>query len=494
MSGQEPSALDRAVADAKVERRSTTVLIIGGGPGGYVAGIRCGQLGLPAIVVDDQPLGGTCLNVGCIPSKAVIHAADEFARMVSAAGHSPLGITTAPPTIDLARTVEWKDGIVTRLNRGVGSLLAGVGTEVVVGRATMVDGKTCDVALSGGDGGGRLLISAEHVVIATGSAPVALPFLPFDDRVLSSTEALALTEVPRSLAIVGGGYIGLELGTAFAKLGSHVTVVEAEDRVLPQYDAELTNPVLKRLLDLDLSIRTGTRATGLTSRGLTVSEGGAEETIEADKVLVTVGRRPNIAGLGLDGLGLTIEDGAIVVDDRGHSSMRNVWAIGDVTGEPMLAHRAMKQGEIVAEAIAGEPSVFDARAIPAIVFTDPEIVVVGEHPDAAAAAGEIVVGRFPLAANGRTMTLESETGFVRVVARADDHLVVGIQAVGVGVAELSTAFGLAIEMGARLEDIAGTIHAHPTIGEAFAESALTALGHPLHIATPKPASRRSGSG
>ena len=477
------SSIEDAVADASVERRSTTVLILGGGPGGYVAGIRCGQLGIPAVVVDDQPLGGTCLNVGCIPSKALIHAADEFARVAGAAGPSPLGISSATPTIDLAQTVAWKDGIVGRLNAGVASLLKAVGTEVVNGRAVMVDGKTCDVALGEAEGGGRLLLQAEHVVIATGSRPVALPSIPFGGKVISSTEALELTKVPDSLAIVGGGYIGLELGTAFAKLGSHVTIVEAEGRLLPLYDAELTGPLAKRMATLDVSILTSTRAVSADPAGLVVTDGSEDRTLPADHILVTVGRRPNTHGLGLDGLGLETEGGAIVVDDQGRTSMRNVWAIGDVTGEPMLAHRAMKQGEIVAEVIAGQPSVFDARTIPAIVFTDPEIVVVGLDPDEARAKhGEVVVGRFPLAANGRTMTLERDSGFVRIVARASDHLVLGIQAVGAGVAELSTAFGLAIEMGARLEDISGTIHAHPTIGEAFAESALVALGHPLHIA------------
>ncbi|MGI9613852.1 MAG: dihydrolipoyl dehydrogenase [Acidimicrobiales bacterium] len=474
------------------------MVIIGGGPGGYVAGIRCGQLGVPAIVVDDQPLGGTCLNVGCIPSKALIHAADEFARIAEAANSSTVGISVGQPAIDLAATVGWKDGIVDQLNRGVGSLLAAVGTEVITGRATMVDGKTCDVALAGD--GGRVLIQADDVVIATGSSSISLPALPFDgDRVISSTDALALDEVPSSIAVVGGGYIGLELGTAFAKLGTKVTVVEAEDRVLPAFDVELTRPVSKRLAELDIDVMTSTRAlrvaddssdeaSGANGNGLVVAgEDGDELAVPADKILVTVGRKPNTAGLGLGGLGLTTDRGAIVVDERGHTSMRRVWAIGDVTGEPMLAHRAMKQGEIVAEAIAGGPSVFDARAIPAIVFTDPEVVVVGEAPDEAERNhGELVVGRFPLAANGRTMTLASPaSGVVRVVARASDHLVVGIQAVGPAVAELSAAFGLAMEMGATLEDIAGTIHAHPTVGEAFHEAALTALGHPLHMTGPR---------
>lgn len=464
----------------------TGVLILGGGPGGYVAGIRAGQLGLDAVVVDPQPMGGTCLNVGCIPSKALIHAADEFAIAVQQATAAPLGISVGEPTVDLAKTMAWKDGIVGRLNQGVAGLLAKVGTRVIEGTGTVIDGKRVVVATADGD----VTIRADHLVIATGSAPTALPHIPFGTDggvdVISSTEALALTEVPDRLVVVGGGYIGLELGSAFAKLGSSVTVVEAEDDLLSIYDRELTRPVGRSLRSLDVEVLTATRATGVTADGLTVTtRDGAERTLAADKILVTVGRRPVLRGFGLEDLGLTMDGPFLAVDDQCRTSMRDVWAIGDVTGEPMLAHRAMKQGEVVAEAIAGRPAAFDPVAIPAIVFTDPEIVTVGLSPDEAAASadvhGDSTVGTFPLSANGRSMTLNADSGFVRVVARAEDHLVLGIQAVGQGVAELAAAFGLAVEMGARLEDIADTIHAHPTVGEGFAEAALIALGHPLHI-------------
>jgi dihydrolipoamide dehydrogenase len=463
--------------------RTTQVLIIGGGPGGYVAGIRCGQLGLDTILVDDQPLGGTCLNVGCIPSKALIHAADEFAKVAESGVQSPLGISTGGPSIDLSVTTAWKDGIVARLNRGVGSLLKRAGTEVIRGRATIVDGKTCDLTLADDPDGAPVRVRADHLVIATGSRPVELPGLGFGPRVMSSTEALSLERVPASMAVVGGGYIGLELGTAMAKLGAHVTIIEAEDHILPLYDEELTAPVALRLSELDVSVMTSARAEGLTDGGLRVIDAvGAATEVVAESILVTVGRRPATDGWGLEGLGLTTDGPFLAVDDQGRTSMRDVWAIGDVTGEPMLAHRAMRQGEVVAEAIAGEPAAVDAEAIPAIVFSDPEIVVVGASPaEAEAEHGEIVVGRFPLSANGRAMTLERPTGFVRVVARSDNHLVVGVQAVGSAVAELAASFGLAIEMGARLEDLAGTIHAHPTLGEALPEAALAALGRPLHF-------------
>ncbi|MGH1488024.1 MAG: dihydrolipoyl dehydrogenase [Acidimicrobiales bacterium] len=475
--------------------RQVQVLIIGGGPGGYVAGIRAGQLGLEAVVVDGQPLGGTCLNVGCIPSKALIHVADEFGIARSQAADAPLGISVSDPRFDMAKAMAWKDGIVQRLNNGVEALLNKAGTAVIEGYATLVDGKTADVT---GPDGLTQRISAEHIVIATGSEPVAIPSMAFGGNVISSTEALSLSEVPDRLAIVGGGYIGLELGIAFAKLGSAVTVVEAESRILSVYDRQLTAPVERSLRALGVEVLVNTKAVEANDQGLLIAESpvseslaaesaadegaGSQRLIEADKILVTVGRRPKLTGLGLEHLGLSMSDGFIAIDERCHTSMRNVWAIGDVTGEPMLAHRAMKQGEVVAEAISGRPAAFDPVTIPAIVFTDPEIVTVGLSPEQAKADElDVIIGRFPLSANGRSMTLASDVGFVRAVARADDHLIVGLQAVGRSVAELSTAFGLALEMGARLEDLADTIHAHPTVGEGLAESALAALGHALHI-------------
>ena len=349
----------------------------------------------------------------------------------------------------------------------------------VLGSAQIVDGKTVIARADTGES----RIEAEHLIIATGSEPAELPALPFGGDVLSSTESLALTEVPGSLAVVGAGYIGLELGIAFAKLGSRVTIVEALAKILPLYDQELTQPVARRLADLGVETLTGAKAISFAKGALKVAEAdGKERAIAADKVLVAVGRRARTGGFELEKLDLTMSGPFVRIDDQCATSMRNVWAIGDVTGEPMLAHRAMAQGEMVAEIIAGEKRAFDSVAIPAICFTDPEIVAVGLAPDAAKAAhGEIRVGRFPFRANGRAMTLQDDEGFVRVVARADNNVVLGIHAVGAGVSELSSAFSLALEMGARLEDIALTIQAHPTLGEAFHEAALSALGRPLHI-------------
>lgn len=453
---------------------SCKLLVIGAGPGGYVCAIRAGQLGVETIIVDPRPPGGTCLNIGCIPSKALIHAAEEFWR----AGHldaGPLGITAGRPEIDLSRTVAWKDGIVQRLNGGVAGLLKKAKVRLVTGRARFLDGKT--VEAEGPEG--RQKIRAETVVIATGSAPVELPFLPFGGDVISSTEALALDAVPGRMVMVGGGYIGLELGTAFAKLGSQVTVVEAEERILPLYDAELTRPVAAGLGRIGVRVLTGTKARAFApGAGITVETPRGTETIPADKVLVTVGRRPVTEGWGLEELSLTMAGRFIAVDDACRTSMRGVHAIGDVTGEPMLAHRAMAQGEMVAEIVAGHRRVWDKRAIPAVCFTDPEVVSVGLLPDQ---AEDAVTGTFPFVANARSMTVEREDGFIRVVARRRDHLILGIQGVGAGIAELSAAFGLALEMGARLEDVAATIHAHPTQGEALQEASLRALGQALHI-------------
>ena len=462
----------------------TRLLILGGGPGGYVAAIRAGQLGIPTVLVEGATPGGTCLNIGCIPSKALIHAAEEFAKVTAfAAGTSPLGIGADAPTLDIARTVAWKDGIVSRLTGGVAALLKKQGVRVVRGWGQIVDGKTLDVP-GAGEGGDALRIRCEHLLLATGSVPVALPFLPFGGKVVSSTEALSPQTLPRHLIVVGGGYIGLELGTVYRKLGCEVTVVEAQQRILPAYDAELTKPVAQHLEKAGVKLLTGHSVLGLSDAGaLRVRDRDDKElALEADRILVAVGRRPKTDGFQLESLRLDMAGRALKVDDACRTSMRNVWAIGDVAGEPMLAHRAMAQGEMVAEIVAGKTRRFQPAAMPAVCFTDPEIVTVGLSPDEARAAGHAVkVALFPFAANGRAMTLESSDGFVRVVAREGDHRILGWQAVGVAVSELSIAFVQSIEMGASLEDIAATIHPHPTLGEAVQEAALRALGHALHV-------------
>ncbi|MDQ2861499.1 MAG: dihydrolipoyl dehydrogenase [Pseudomonadota bacterium] len=468
------------------ETITTKVLVVGGGPGGYVAAIRAGQLGLETVLVEADRVGGTCLIRGCIPSKALIHAASEYEAMAKAPGGARMGITLGgPPTLDLAQTVAWKDGIVDKLNGGVAGLLKRAKTKTIAGWATFTDAKTCTVETASGP----VTVTAEHVILANGSLPVELPFLPFGGPVISSTEALALDRLPARLVVVGAGYIGLELGSAFRKLGSEVTVVEALDRILPGFDAELAAPVARWLVEAGIAVHLGARAKSLETiadeHALVVeARDGQTLNLPADTVLVTVGRKPNTAGWGLEAMAVDMAGPFVKVDERCATSMKNVWAIGDLVGEPMLEHKAAAQGEMVAEIIAGARRRFEPVAIAAVCFTHPEIVVAGLSPDEAKATGvDIVTGAFPYSANGRARSMEAaeDGGFVRVVARKDDHRLLGVQAVGAHVSELSGEFALALEMGARLEDIAGTIHVHPTLSEAFHEAALRALGHAIHI-------------
>jgi len=466
-----------------MEIQETSLLVIGAGPGGYVCAIRAAQLGIKTTIVESEKPGGTCLNIGCIPSKAIIHASEEFHRLTEISGpnKNAIGIACAAPTINMADTIQWKDGIVNRLNSGVSSLLKKAGVMVLHGQARFKDGKS--VVISSADG--EIQVNCQHAVIATGSHSIELPDLPFGHHVYSSTEMLSVTEIPRTLCVVGGGYIGLELGISFAKLGASVTVVEGAERVLPQYDKELTAPVVKRMEELGVRVLTSTTAKQYdnSTRSLQVADtSNSQRYVNAEKVLVTVGRKPRLQGWGLTELQLTTDQTGIGIDELCRTSMLGVFAIGDVTGEPMLAHRAMAQGDMVARHLAGENVSWDKQCIPAVCFTDPEIVSVGLSPDEAGSVGENVnVSKFPFMANGRAMTLQREDGFIRVVSSKNDRVILGIQAVGAGVSELSAAFALAIEMGARAEDIAATIHAHPTLGEAFQEACMQAVGQGLHI-------------
>ncbi len=460
-----------------MSRIDTQVLVIGGGPGGYVAAIRCGQLGLKTVLVDRDRLGGTCLIRGCIPSKALIHAATEFEGMAEAAKAPRFGISlAAPPKLDFAAMIGWKEGIVDRLSGGVAGLLKKAGVTAISGSARFVDAKTCQVATADGE----TKIVAEHVILATGSLPVQLPHLPFGGDIISSTEALALNEVPQNLVVVGAGYIGMELGIAYAKLGAKVAVVEAQAQILPLYDARLVEPVKRWSEKHGIVFHLGAQAMAQKGKGLEIKTAGDEtQVLPADKILVTVGRRPNTEGWGLEEMAVAMDGRFVKVDERCATSTRNVWAIGDLVGEPMLAHKASAQGEMVAEIIAGKKRRFDPLAIPAICFTEPEIINVGLGPD----APDTLQGQFPLAANGRALSMEAgdDGGFIRVIARKSDHRIIGIQAVGRHISELSAAFTNLIEMGAVLEDVAGIIHAHPTVGECLHEACLKALGHAIHI-------------
>ncbi len=462
------------------ETITTKVLVVGGGPGGYVAAIRCGQLGLETTLVEGDRLGGTCLIRGCIPSKALIHVADTFHGMTQAVGKGHHGISLASaPKLDLAAAVKWKETVVDKLNGGVGALLKRAKVRVVEGWGVFSDAKTCSVKTKSG----AVTIHAEYVILATGSEATPLPHIPFGDKVISSTEALSLPDVPKKLTVIGAGYIGLELGIAFRKFGADVTVVEAQDRILPLYDKDLTKPVAQSIDKLGLKVLLGAKAQGFKAGKLTVADkDGKTQDIAADCVLVTVGRRPRTEGWGREAMSLDMAGKFVKVDDGCRTAMKNVFAIGDLVGEPMLEHKAAAQGEMVAEIIAGHKRRFDPACIPAVCFTDPEIVTAGLSQEEAAAKGiDVTVSLFPYTANGRALAMDAGEGFVRVVARKDDKRIVGIQAVGRHIAELSGEFSTAIEMAATLEDMAGIIHAHPTLSEAFFEASLRGLGHAIHI-------------
>lgn len=445
--------------------------VIGGGPGGYVCASRAAQFGVDTILIESGELGGTCLNVGCIPSKALIHAADLFATARQQAKSGTHGITVADPVLDFGETRDWMDGVTGRLRSGVAGMLERAGVKSLSGRARFLDGKSVEV--HGETGVTR--IHAENIVIATGSRPATLPGLPLGGKVLDSTGALALREVPPRMAVIGAGYIGLELGTAFAKLGSAVTLIDVAPTILSQFDRELTRPVLRRLGQLGVTLKLDTSVIGWTeaSGQLQLRDADGPHMLDVDQVLVTVGRIPNFDGLALEELNLHMDGNCVQVDDQCRTSMRGIFAIGDVTPGLMLAHRASAQAEIVADVVAGRTNAWNKVCVPAICFTDPEIVSVGLQPDEARALGAATVSQYAFSANGRARTLDTTDGFLRIVARQADHVILGVQATGPGVSEMLAGFTQAIEVGLRAEDIAAVIHPHPTLSEVFQEAALS---------------------
>lgn len=461
----------------------TDVLVIGAGPGGYVAAIRAGQLDLDVTLVEKEAYGGTCLNHGCIPSKALITATGVAHE---AANAEEMGIH-ADPAVDMGGMVEWKDGVVDQLTGGVEKLCKANGVNLVEGRAEFADENTARVA-HGGEGQGSESIEFEHAVVATGSRPVEIPGFEFDgEHVLSSREALSLDSVPDSLVIVGAGYIGMELAGVFAKLGTDVTVVEMLDEALTGFSDDLAKPVVDNMEELGVEIRLGEAASEWeeTADGINVTtetEDGEEMDYGCEKVLVAVGRQPVTDTLNLEAIGLEPDDGGfLATDDRARTELEHVFAVGDVAGEPMLAHTGMAEGQVAAEVIADEPAALDHQAIPAAVFTEPEIGTVGMTPEEAEEAGfETVVGQMPFRASGRALTTGHAEGFVRIVADSEGEFVLGGQIVGPDASELIAEIGLAIELGATLEDVAATIHTHPTLSEAVNEAAENALGHAIH--------------
>ncbi|MDH5018965.1 dihydrolipoyl dehydrogenase [Halobacterium rubrum] len=461
----------------------TDVAVIGAGPGGYVAAIRAGQLGLDVTLVEKDAYGGTCLNYGCIPSKAMITASD----VAHEAGDAEDMGVYADPEVDVAEMVDWKDGVVDQLTGGVEKLCKANGVNLVEGRAEFAGSDKLRV-VHGGDGQGSETIEYEHAIVSTGSRPIEVPGFDFgDDPVLDSRQALAMDDLPDSLVVVGAGYIGMELSTVFAKLGVDVTVVEMLDGILPQYGDDLAHPVKQRAEALGIDFHFGLAADSWEEAGDGIvvaaeDEDGETTEFDTDKVLVAVGRQPVTDTLNLEAIGLEPnEDGRLETDHEARTDVENVFAIGDVAPGPMLAHKASKEGEVAAEVIAGEPAALDYQAVPAAVFTDPEIGTVGLTEDDAAEQGfDPVVGKFPFNASGRALTTGHAEGFVQVVADEESGFILGAQIVGPEASELVAELGLAIEMGATLEDVASTIHTHPTLAEATMEAAEHALGHAIH--------------
>ncbi len=476
MSESDDSEID--VSDAS----ETDVLVVGGGPGGYVAAIRAGQLGLDVTLVEREALGGTCLNVGCIPSKALITATN---RVHGAENAEEMGIS-GDLDVDTATMNEWKDGVVDRLTGGVEQLCEGAGVTLVDGTAAFEDESTVGVDAESEDAPER--ISFEHAVVATGSRPIEVPGFEFDgERILSSRHALGVEDVPDRLVVVGAGYIGMELSGVYAKLGSEVTVVEMLDEALPGYEGDIAELVRERTEEVGVEFAFGQSAAGWEEDGdgivvTTEDEDGDETEFEADACLVAVGREPVTDTVDPEAAGLEPDDdGFLPTDERGETEVDGVYAVGDVAGEPMLAHKGMHEGEVVAEAVAGEPAAMDYQAVPAVVFTDPEVGTVGMTEAEAEEAGyETVVGEVPLRTNGRALTLAETDGFVRVVADDEMGYLLGAQVVAPEASELIAELALAVEVGATLDDVAATIHTHPTLSEAVKEAAMAARGHAIH--------------
>lgn len=447
----------------------TEVLVIGAGPGGYTAAARAAQLGKEVTLVEvEETLGGTCLLRGCIPSKALISAGSLVHNIKSGADRGI--ILKGELEVDGAKLQEWKRSVIARLGKGVASMMKGAQIDVVQGKASF-NGPN-EVTVEQEEGGGAVY-TFEHCIIATGSQPIELPFLPVDnERVVDSTGALELAEPPRNFVVVGGGYIGVELGIAYRKLGSNVTIVEALDRLIPVADPELVQVLQRKLRRLGIEVLTGAKAKGLKDDGLEVEVGGETKVLPADKVLVAVGRKVNTAGLGLETAGVqTNERGVIQVDSQGRTNVSHIFAIGDVAGGA-LAHQASHEGIVAAEAIAGQPSHRDWVSVPAVVFTDPEIAWVGMSEEEAKAAGyEVQVGKFNFVASGRALTQGETDGLCKVIADAKTGVVLGVHLVGPDVTEMIAGAAHALEMGATAEDLAKTIHPHPTLSEGIMEAA-----------------------
>jgi dihydrolipoyl dehydrogenase len=467
-------------------------IVIGGGPGGYSAAIRLGQLGKKVLCVEQERLGGVCLNWGCMPTKALLHVGEVInaAREVK-----DMGIDFSEPKINLASLNKWKSKMVDDLVNGIGTLYKANKVESVSGTAELVDATS--VRVKKNDGATETL-SAKDVIIATGSEPVSLPGFDRNGRtILNSDDSVSLADLPKSIVILGAGVIGLEFATIYKRLGADVTVVELADRALGDTDLEISTLMLRILKKQGINVHLKTKASSVTVKGGKVSavlEGEINETREYDKVLVAVGRRPRTSGIGLEKVGIKLERGFVAVDAQRRTNVPHVYAVGDCAGAPLLAHKAMCEGVVAAEVIAGQASAYDPMAVPNCVYTDPQVATAGLSEEQAKAAGyDVTIGRFRLAALGRARTVGMSDGMVKIVGDKKTDFVLGVHIVSPTAESMIAEAVLAIEMGATVEDIGLTIHPHPTFSESIMEAAEFMHGRAIHIIntppTPTPVAR-----
>ncbi len=457
-------------------------IVIGGGPGGYVCAIRLGQLKQKVLCIEKEEVGGVCLNWGCVPSKAIIATSHTYEKVKAGSSY---GLLVDNPRIDANKLQDWKEGIIKKLTGGVRSLLRGNGADLLYGEARLTGPKT--VAVRTREGATETFEATKGIVVATGSSTIEIPTFKFDGkRIIGAKEAVSLREVPRRLLVIGGGIIGMELGGAYQRLGSDITIVEALPNLLTGVDPDVAAVVERLYTKRGAKILKGAKALGYEpqkdgSIAVRLEVGGKTDTVVTDVVLVAVGMRPNGAGIGLEELGVKVDRGFVPTDLTGSTSVPGIYAIGDCSSVPMLAHKASKEGEVVAEVLAGHKAAKDWVAVPAAIFTDPEIATVGIGEVQAKDKGlDVRIGKFPFSILGRAMAVNETDGFIKVVADKTSHEILGIHIVGPEATDFISEGALALEMHAFLEDVGLTMHPHPTLGEGLMEASLNGLGQAIH--------------
>ncbi|GBG96858.1 dihydrolipoyl dehydrogenase [Lactococcus termiticola] len=462
------------------------LVVIGSGPGGYVAAIRAAELGKKVTIIEKDNVGGVCLNIGCIPSKALINVGHKYQdSLKESENKTPFGLTVESPKLDWVAAQKWKDEkVVAQLTGGVGMLLKKHKVDIIKGTAEFVDNETLNVEQEDG----FQLLHFQNAIIATGSRPIEIPSFPFGGRIIDSTAALSLKEIPKHLIIVGGGVIGSELGGAYRNLGAKITIIEGLDHILNGFDKEMSDIIHKRVIDAGSDVFTSAKAISAEQTDkdvtLTFEQNGETKTVTGDYLLVSVGRKPNTDLLGLNNTDVKLTDrGLIEVSDSYQSSVPHIYAIGDVVPGPMLAHKASFQAKVAAAAIAGADEAVDLHvAMPAVAYTSTELATVGETPESVKDRMDTVkISKFPFAANGRALSMDDTTGFIRLITETKEGAIIGAQIVGPGASDLISGLALAIENGLTSKDISLTIQPHPTLGEAIMDAAEVADGMPIHV-------------